>query len=137
MSARFFSHPLHGGQLAAWRLAVGLLLWASVAVAAAAGLTITSPAPDETIHDNAGNVEVVVGIEDGAQLPPGYRIRVLLDGEPAAPDGAGTRFRLSGIDRGSHQVQALIVDERDRVLTRSPPVTFTVWQASRLNRRAK
>lgn len=87
------------------------------------------------MHDNAGNVGVAVAVEDGAVLPPGYRIRLLLDGEPAAPDVRDLQFQLTGVDRGTHRLEAMIVDEQGRVLTRSAPVTFTVWQASRLNPR--
>lgn len=116
-------------------MAIALLLCASAAMASAAGLTIARPAPGETIRDNAGDLGVVVSLEDGAVLPPGYFIRLLLDGEPAAPDNHRMRFQLSGIDRGTHQLQALIVDEDGRVLTRSEPVTFYMWQASRLNPR--
>lgn len=112
-----------------------LLLGASVTLAWAGGLVIASPAPEETVHDNAGTVGVVVAVEDGAVLPPGYNIRLLLDGEPAAPDAPDTRFQLNGLDRGSHRLQALIVDDDGRVLDRSEPVTFHLWQASRLNRR--
>lgn len=129
------SPPISLGLPVALRLALAVLLWAAVTVASAAGLAITSPSPGETVHDNAGNVSVALNVEDGAVLPPGYRIRLLLDGEPAVPDGSGTRFQLSGIDRGTHELQALIVDEDGRVLTRSEPVTFSVWQASRLNPR--
>ncbi len=135
MDARLFSPAPPARLLAMLRLVVGLLLCASLAVASAAGLTITSPAPKETVHDNAGNVNVVLSVEDGAVLPPGYRIRLLLDGEPAAPDNSRTRFQLSGVDRGSHELQALIVDDDGRVLTRSAPVTFYMWQASRRNPR--
>lgn len=114
------------------RAAAALLLAASFNMAAAAGLSILSPSPKETVHDNAGNVHVVVGIEDGAVLPPGYNIRLLLDGEPAAPDERDTRFQLEGLDRGEHRLSALIVDDEGRVLTQSEPVVFFVWQASRL-----
>lgn len=124
----------HAGRRAVRQFAAALLLSASVAIASAAGLRITSPAPEETIHDNAGDVRVVLSVEDGAALPAGYRIRLLLDGEPAAHDGSGMRLQLFGIDRGTHRLQALIVDEAGRVLTRSEPVTFYMWQASRRNR---
>ena len=135
MSTRFFPPSPPAGPRTTLRLLLAVLLFAWAAIAPAAGLSITSPAPEETIHDNAGNVAVVIRVEDGATLPPGYRIRLLLDGEPAMPDGSGTRLQLAGIGRGAHRLQALIVDDEGRVLTRSEPVTFHIWQASRLNPR--
>jgi len=120
------------GALAALRMAGALLLWASFGMAWAAGLAITSPTAKQTLHDNSGNVSVSVALEDGAVLPKGYRIRLLLDGQPAAADARATSFDLSGVERGSHRLQALIVDARGRVIARSEPVTFYMRQASRL-----
>jgi hypothetical protein len=123
------------GARTALRAAVVACLCSLSGIAAAAGLSITSPPDGAVVHDNAGTVDVVVGIEDGATLPRGYRVSLLLDGRPAAPEGSGLRFRLTGLDRGVHRLEALIVDDGGRVLTRSAPVEFTVWQASRLNPR--
>ena len=117
----------------ACRWTVALLLAAAPGLAAAAGLTITRPASGETVHDNEGRLSVAVAIEDDAVLPRGYGIRLLIDGAPAAPDHHGTQFELQGVERGQHRLQALIVDDNGRVLTRSPTVDFTLWQASARN----
>jgi hypothetical protein len=113
------------------RWPTALLLASAAGLAAADGLVITRPAPAEVVHDNAGRVGVAVAIEDGAALPPGYALRLLLDGVPAAPDRRTPAFELEGVERGEHRLQALIVDADGRVLTRSPSVDFTVWRASR------
>lgn len=105
------------------------------ALACAAALRIAEPGPEETVHDNAGNLTVRVAIEDRATLPEALRIRVLLDGEVAA-EGSGKEFRLRQVDRGSHELQAQIVDASGNVIERSEPVRFHLWQASRLNRGA-
>ena len=117
----------------ACRWTAALLLAAANGLAAAAGLTITRPASGATVHDNEGRLSVEVAIEDNAVLPRGYGIRLLLDGAPAAPDYRGTQFELQAVERGEHRLQALIVDEDGRVLTRSPTVDFTLWQASSRN----
>lgn len=109
-----------------------LLLAGFAGLASADGVTVTRPAPGEVVHDNAGRVSVAVALEDGAVLPRGYAIRLLLDGAPAAPDRRGPSFELEGVERGEHRLQAMIVDADGRVLARSPSVDFTLWRASRL-----
>ncbi len=118
------------------RVAVALCLGCAAAWAGAAGLTIQSPGPGENVRDNSGNFAVTVAIEDGAQLPEGFAIRLLLDGKQAAPDVPITRIPLTGVNRGTHELQALIVDGSGNVVARSPTRKFTLRQASRLNRAA-
>ena len=110
------------------------LLAGGMVAAAAAGLTIQSPAEGQNVHHNSGNFAVTVALEDGAQLPSGFAIRVLLDGKPAAPDVPIMRIPLTGVDRGTHALQALIVDDSGNVVASSPTRHFTLRQASRLNR---
>jgi hypothetical protein len=121
----------------ACRWGIAPLLAAVAGLAAAAGLTVTRPAPGDVVHDNEGRVGVTVAIEDDAVLPRGYAIRLLLDGAPAAPDHRGLQFELAGVARGEHRLEAWIVDDAGRVLTRSPAVAFTVWQASRIQPRGR
>ncbi len=107
----------------------------AVAVASAASLRIVEPAPDQTLHDNAGRVTVRVVLEDRAQLPDTLRLRVLLDGRPVV-EGHSQQVALTDVDRGSHQLQAQLIDADGNVIERSEPVRFHLWQASRLNRAA-
>ncbi len=115
------------------RAAAGLLLAGWAVLAGASGLVIQSPGPGENIRDNRGNLAVTVSIEDQAQLPEGFAIRILLDGKAAAPDVPITRIPLTGVNRGTHELQALIVDGSGHVVARSPTRTFTMRQASRRN----
>jgi hypothetical protein len=108
-------------------LAIPVGLWLLVSSASAADIEIFKPRNEETVHNNDGNVTVEVM----ALLDSGYSIRLLIDGERAAPDSRGLTFRLRNIERGEHTLQALIVDERGYVVTRSQPVIFFMWQASR------
>ena len=99
-------------------------------------LAITSPASEETVHNNDGDVRVeVVVLPD---LAPGQRIALLLDGEVVARQTSGT-FELTALDRGAHTLQAQIVDRAGTVLATSDPVTFYMWRASALlpNRRVR
>ena len=101
-------------------------LWFLVSAASAADIEIFKPKHEETVHDNSGNVSV----EIMALLDPGHTIRLLIDGDRAAPDSRDLTFRLQGVDRGEHTLQALVLDERGNVVSRSKPVTFFMWQAS-------
>jgi hypothetical protein len=99
------------------------------ALGAAEQLRIVTPAPDETVHSNAGVVPVVV---TGA--PRGARLQPLLGGEPAGEPQSAAAFELHGVPRGTHRLQVLVLDERGQPVARSEPVEFHVWQASRLFR---
>ncbi len=92
----------------------------------AADIEIFIPKNEQTVHNNSGNVTV----EIMALLEPGQSIRLLVDGQRAAPDSRDLTFNLEGIDRGEHTLQALILDERGYVVAKSQPVIFFMWQAS-------
>lgn len=109
------------------RLAVLPGLWFAVLPASAADIEIFKPKHEETVHNNSGDVTV----EIMALLEPGHTIRLLIDGDRAAPDSRNLTFSLQGVHRGEHSLQALVIDEGGRVVTRSQPVTFFMWQASR------
>ncbi|HTY98275.1 MAG TPA: hypothetical protein VMB75_00460, partial [Rhodocyclaceae bacterium] len=92
-------------------------------------LAIAQPQDQQTVFDNNGVVDVVVSIS-----PPlrggGDRVVLLVDGKAAARQ-AGPAFRLSGVDRGTHSLQAQLVSGDGRPLLSSAPVTFYLWHASR------
>jgi hypothetical protein len=106
-------------------IALGLALQAQ-----AAGIEIASPVEGTTVHDNAGNLSVTARVE-GEGLPPGARLRFLLDGQPAAPDTTALSVGLEGVPRGEHVVAVQLLDEAGGVVAASAPVTFYMWQASR------
>lgn len=87
-------------------------------------IEILTPDQEATIRDNQGNVAVVVGLSPNLRSGRGERLQLLLDGAPASQPGTSTRFELQNVDRGTHQVQAVVVDARGRTLASSEPVTF-------------
>ncbi len=93
---------------------------------------IASPPNDESIRDNAGNVTVQVGLAPG-QLRPGDSVVLYLDGMPSVRAGR-LQFELENVDRGTHTLQAVVVDRSGSTLVRSEPVTFTLHRYSRLFR---
>lgn len=93
-------------------------------------LAITSPAPDQTFRgDTGGNIPVQVTIEPG--LRSGDTLVIRLDGKTAA-SGSGGVFTLHGVARGTHVVVAEVHDASDNTLKSSVPVTFHVFQHSKL-----
>lgn len=96
-----------------------------------ATIGITSPADEETVHDNTGRVPVAVTL-DGDALPTGGAIRVLLDGAPLGPARTTATFALEGVERGEHTLQVQLLDASGNVAASSPTVKFYMWQASKL-----
>lgn len=100
-------------------------------------IAVVEPAGDATVFDNAGNVEVTVAVSPALRADAGDRIALILDGRRISVRRA-THFKLSGIARGEHTLEAQVVDSSGNALIASNPVKFYLWQASRLfpNRRA-
>jgi hypothetical protein len=96
------------------------------------GLAIISPRHDEAVRSNAGDVSILTRLTP--ILRADHRLQLLLDGQIV--DGAPERgtFDLTNVHRGTHVVQARVVDEGGRVLIESDPVTFHMLQISVLTR---
>ena len=87
-------------------------------------LAITSPAPEQNIHDNQGIVAVNVKVTPVLATAEDHRIQLLLDGKP---EGEPSQYRgqsLMGVERGKHTVAAQVLDRNDQVLITSEPVVF-------------
>jgi hypothetical protein len=98
-------------------------------------LDIVDPANEATVFNNSG--DVVARLTVAPDLANGDQVELLVDGLPAAPPSTTLDFPLSGLVRGTHLLQARIIDASGNVGSISPSLTFYVWQASRLfpNRR--
>ncbi len=92
---------------------------------------IVAPKPEATVHDNNGHLAVTVAVSPPLRAASGDRLALRLDGKEAS-GGSGPHFELTGIDRGSHTLQAQVLTAGGRVIASSPPVIFHMWQASRL-----
>lgn len=90
-------------------------------------LAIASPADDEAVRENAGNVTVVTNVNPN--LRTGHVMRLLVDGQ-AAGEGRQAEFSLENVDRGTHTLTVEIVDDNGDVLIRSPSTTFHMLRAS-------
>jgi len=90
---------------------------------------VVSPAIDETVHSNTGSIRVIV--ED---VPRGLKLQPVLDGEVMSEPVADSVFYLRGVTRGTHKLTVKLLDAGGREVSRTSPVTFHVWHASRLFR---
>jgi len=90
---------------------------------------VVSPAIDETVHSNTGSIRVIV--ED---VPSGLKLQPVLDGEVMSEPVADSVFYLRGVTRGTHKLTVKLLDAGGREVSRTSPVTFHVWHASRLFR---
>ena len=89
---------------------------------------VIQPAPQETLWGTAGRVEVALGVSP--DLQPRHRLGLYLDGVLADLETRATRFEIENVYRGEHTVQAVILDDTNKELLRSAPVTFFVQQTS-------
>jgi hypothetical protein len=110
----------------AWLIPLSMLL---MGTAQAAEIAIVQPAHEETIHNNQGDLTVQVKYSGGE---PGGSVRLVLDGTALPHSYRSDVIELTGIDRGTHTLQADLLDVKGERLAASEPVTFYMWHASRL-----
>lgn len=90
---------------------------------------LLSPTPEEN-YWGTGNT-VVVSWGTSSAYEPGMSVSVVVDG--TAQDADPNSNLPVTLDRGEHQVYAVLRDVRGRRIVTSEIVTFTVHQASRRN----
>jgi hypothetical protein len=93
---------------------------------------VVSPTEQETLHNIGAMLNVVVRSEP--PLQPGHRYDVLFDGQRRNLNTSSPRFALPDVFRGTHTLQAVVIDAAGAEIGRSPTRTFHVQQTSVLNR---
>lgn len=102
-------------------------------------LRITSPAHDSSLRSNEGNLSVTVVTDP--PLSGNHLLKLSIDGvlsQTGVPGtGAGThQLTAHNIDRGTHELAAVVVDARGGELQRSPSITVHLQRTS-LNQPAR
>jgi len=87
-------------------------------------LEVAAPAPEETLWNIEGVLNVSLALSPGLQ--PGHQVRVYFDGTPRTV--TGTSFQVEEVYRGVHNVQAEVLDETGKLMIRSLPNRFYVQQ---------
>lgn len=90
-------------------------------------LRVESPANDQAVRANDGNVTVVAGVEPALQ--PGHTMQVYLDGA-LRQSGQTTTLQLVNVDRGTHTVMLRIVDGSGEPVAASEPSVFHLQRRS-------
>lgn len=93
--------------------------------------TIVSPASEEAVRANDGNVTVQLSLQP--ELTTGHTITLKIDGEDGkgTATGEGMAIVLSNLSRGQHSIEAMVVDEQGKVLKQAGPVSFHVLRVTR------
>ncbi len=94
-------------------------------------LSVAAPGAEETLWNIEGILNVSLSLSPALQ--PGHRVRVYFDGTPQP--ATGTSFQLQEVYRGTHNLQAEILDANGTLMIRSAPTRFYVQQTSILRQR--
>jgi hypothetical protein len=89
-------------------------------------VAIASPENDAVIIENNDSISVSIQVSPPLSYAYGHKMVLKVDGTPYAEPGTATSFTLEGLYRGSHQLQAEIVDKQGKHLISSSPVTIHV-----------
>jgi hypothetical protein len=90
-------------------------------------LEITRPMNDEAIRSNEGKLTALAQVTPG--LASNHRFRWRMDGE-IVQDVNSPELRLNNVDRGSHTLEAEIVDADGKVVISSETITFHLMRYS-------
>lgn len=94
-------------------------------------ISFASPVAEQTLWNIGGTLNVALNLSPGLRLND--RVRLYFDGEPVQNNVVGTSTQLEEVWRGSHNLQAEVVDENGNLMIRSEPIRFYVQQTSVLN----
>ncbi|NOX76627.1 MAG: DUF4124 domain-containing protein [Gammaproteobacteria bacterium] len=97
-------------------------------------LAITQPADNNALRSNAGNVTINVKLTPALQ--GGHVLIIQMDGKTVAK-GRETTTTLNSVDRGTHSLQAQVVDKKGKVLIRAKSTTFHLLRTSVLLNRSR
>jgi len=93
-------------------------------------ISIVSPTQDATLRDNTGAVPVNVVLEPELNSVAGHRYRYYLDGQAQGKPTESDQISFANLDRGSHTVEAAVVDSAGQELIRSSSVQFFLHRQS-------
>jgi hypothetical protein len=91
---------------------------------------IVEPEQDVTIRSNEGVVDV--GLSLSPALQQGHRLEILIDGalQKGGDELNRTQFRLIGLNRGTHTLEAHVVDAAGKRLISAQQISFHLRKAS-------
>lgn len=96
-------------------------------------LAITNPTHDSAIRSNEG--ELTVTVVTDPPLSGSHLLKIALDGVVSQTGQPGTgagmhQLKVHNVDRGTHEVTAVVVDAKGGEIQRSAPITVHVQRTS-------
>lgn len=88
--------------------------------------TIVSPKDNETLPNP---VTISVNFDIKPTLQNGDKVQLMVDNKPAGEAVAGTSGILPWIERGAHQVSAVIIDSNQKVIKSSNSITIYIQRS--------
>lgn len=98
--------------------------------AAYSSLSFVSPQNDQPVRANNGLVTVSLLLVPALDADAGHRLEVTFDGQPMG-GSAPTSFQIPGVSRGSHTLEAAVLDADGATLIQAPGIVFHVLRATR------
>lgn len=92
---------------------------------------VLKPSQQETLWNVGSVLDVQVDLQPGLQ--PGHHLGAYLDGQLVDLRAISAEFQLADVFRGTHNLQAVVLDAAGREILRSLPVMFMVQQTTILN----
>jgi hypothetical protein len=89
-------------------------------------VSITSPANDSAVRDNAGNLTIKFNVKPG--LAPGHTYVLIMDGTNVG-EGQTGNIQLKNVDRGSHTFIVQVVDKNKNMIIQSESVLVHLQRA--------
>ncbi len=89
---------------------------------------IVSPEEGQTFRNDEGELEVGMLLQPA--LKSGHKIQVFVDANPVQADFSSTQMILRNLSRGTHQLQAKIIDDQGEVQATSKLINFHMRRAA-------
>ena len=93
-------------------------------------LILASPSEGQILQDPSGRVSVSLAVEPPLRVSQGDAIRLKLDGQTVEPRYTEGEVAIPDVPRGTHTLQAEVVNPAGTVLIASASVTFHVHEPS-------
>ena len=90
---------------------------------------IVSPANKETIRNNP-NITVSLKLSPVLNVEEGHSIWLLVDGSPVVKKSESTSLQIGYLDRGAHNIQALVKDFSGKIIVRTRTTLVYVHHTS-------
>lgn len=92
------------------------------------GIELVSPS-DQQVFNNASPV-IMASATVNPGLQDGHRVVFLVDGQSVSAPPGQTSMELTELERGSHSLQAVVMDAQDNIQVQSSVVSFQLNQPS-------